>query len=267
MSTVELVILLIPVAVGIQLLATRLGVPSPALFVLGGLALVLIPGLPRFELDPNVVFVTFVPPLLFYGAITAPWRQFRLRAWPIVSLSVFLVLVTMTVVAVVARALDPVFTWAAAFTLGAIVSPPDPIAAVAVTRSLDVERGIEGVLQGEGLANDATALVAYNVAVAAVVTGAFSPSAAAVRLVFAAVVGVALGLAFGYGICWLFRTVAHTPLAQSALSLVSPYASYVAADRLGASGVLAVAAMGLVLGRQSARAYSAEVRIQFESLW
>jgi monovalent cation/hydrogen antiporter len=267
MSTVELVVLLIPVAAAIQLLSTWLKVPSPTLLVLGGLALALMPGLPHFEITPNVVFVTFVPPLLYYGALNAPWQQFRLRAWPILSLSVFLVLVTMTVVAIVTRALSAEFTWAAAFTLGAIVAPPDPVAAVAVVRSLDVDRDIEGVLQGEGLANDATALVAYGVAVTAAMTGAFSPSAAAVRLVYAAAVGVAIGLAIGYGLCWLFRNVAKTSLSQNALSLVIPYAAYVTADRLGASGVLAVVAMGLALSRGVVTAFKAEVRIQFESLW
>jgi Na+/H+ antiporter len=267
MTTVELVVLLIPIAAGIHLLAAWLRVPSPTLLVLGGLALALIPGLPRVVFNPNVVFVTFVPPLIYYGAITAPWRQFRVRAWPILSLSVFLVLVTMTVVAVVAHGLSPAFTWAAAFTLGAIVSPPDPIAAVAVTRSLDVSRGIEGVLQGEGLANDATALVAYSVAVAAAVTGTFSPGFAALRLVYAVAVGIAIGWAIGWILCVLFRTVVRTPLLQNAMSLVVPYVSYVAADRLGASGVLAVVMVGLVLGRRSARAFSAEVRLQFESLW
>jgi Na+/H+ antiporter len=266
-STVEFVVLLIPLAAGIQILSTWLKVPSPTLLVLGGLALALIPGLPHVTINPNVIFITFIPPLIYYGAITAPWRQFRLRAWPIVSLSVFLVLVTMTVVAIVAHALRPEFTWAAAFILGAIVSPPDPVAAVAVIRSLDVSRGIEGVLQGEGLANDATALVAYSVAVAAAMTGTFSPPAAAVRLVFAAAVGIAVGLAIGHGIEWFFRKIARTPLAQNALTLVIPYAAYVAADRLGASGVLAVVAVGLVLSRHSARAFSAEVRIQFESVW
>jgi Na+/H+ antiporter len=267
MSTVELVVLLIPVAVGMQLLATWLKVPAPTLLVVGGLALALIPGLPRAVLDPNVVFLTFIPPLLFFGAITAPWRQFKIRAWPILSLSVFLVLVTMTVVAVVAHAGMSIFTWAAAFTLGAIVSPPDPIAAVAVIRTLDISRGIEGVLQGEGLANDATALVAYNVAVAAAVAGTFSPGLAAARLVFAATVGLAVGVVFGVGILWVFGKVAQTPLSQNALTLIIPFATYVAADRLGASGVLAVVALGLVLSKRSARVFTAEVRIQFESTW
>jgi monovalent cation/hydrogen antiporter len=267
MSTVELVVLLIPVAAAMHLLAMRLKVPAPTLLVLGGLALAFMPGLPRIELSPNVVFLTFIPPLLYYGAITAPWRQFRLRAWPIVSLSVFLVLLTMAVVAVVAHALTPAFTWAAAFALGAIVSPPDPIAAVAVIRSLDVSRGIEGLLQGEGLANDATALVAYNVAVAAAVTGTFSPGGAAVRLVFAVVAGVGIGWVIGYVLCWLFRTLVRTPLLQNALILIVPYVSYVAADSVGASGVLAVVTVGLVLSRRGGRAFSAEVRLQFESLW
>jgi monovalent cation/hydrogen antiporter len=267
MSTVELIVLLIPIAAGIQVLATWWKVPSPTLLVLGGLALAFVPGLPRPVINPNVIFVTFIPPLLFYGAITAPWRQFQLRRWPIVSLSVFLVLVTMAVVAIVVHALSPAFTWAAAFVLGAIVSPPDPVAAVAVTRSLGVSRGIEGVLQGEGLANDATALVAYSVAVAAVSSGAFSPAGAGLRLVYAVVVGIAVGWAIGYVMCWVFLVVVRAPLGQNAIVLVVPYVSYVAADRFGASGVLAVVAVGLVLGRRSARAFSAEVRLQFESLW
>jgi monovalent cation/hydrogen antiporter len=267
MATVELVIMLIPIAAGIHLLAGWLKIPSPTLLVVGGLALAFVPGLPKLDVPPNLIFVLFVPPLLYYGAITAPWREFRLRVRPIISLSVFLVLVTMAVVAAVVHRLSPEFTWAAAFALGAIVSPPDPVAAVAVTRPLNVARSIEGILQGEGLANDATALVAYSVAVTAAVTGTFSPARAAVHLVVAAAGGIAIGLAIGAGTNWLYRICARSPLVQNAISLIVPFTTYVAADRLDTSGVLAVVAAGLMVGRHGSPALTAEVRIQFESLW
>jgi len=161
MRGVELVVLLLAVSAALRLVARRLRVPHPVLLVLAGLALVFVPGLPRVEVDPDALFLLFIPPLLYWGALNTSLRDFRLHFWPIARFGTLVVLLTIVAVAVVAHALTPEFSWAAAFTLGAIVSPPDPVAAIAVMRSIGARRVLTTILEGEGLVNDATALVAY----------------------------------------------------------------------------------------------------------
>src|ERR1044071_8983334 len=182
MRGVELVVLLLAVSAALRLVARRLRVPHPVLLVLAGLALVFVPGLPRVELDPDALFILFVPPLLYWGAVTTSLRDFRLHFWPIARFGTLVVLLTIVAVAAVAHALTPEFTWAAAFTLGAIVSPPDPVSAIAVLRTIGPHRRVTTTLEGEGLVNAATALVAYRFAIAAAVPGAFSLPRAVVGL-------------------------------------------------------------------------------------
>lgn len=174
MAGLELILLLLAVSAALRLVAERLTIPYAAVLVVGGLLLALVPGLPRVTLPPDVLFLVFIPPLLYAGAIAFPLRDFRREIGPIVRLSVVMVLVSTAAVAVVAHSLHPSFTWAAAVTLGAIISPPDPVAVLSIMRSMRIPRGIVSILEGEGLLNDATALVTYRLAVAAAVTGAFS---------------------------------------------------------------------------------------------
>ena len=199
MQALELILVLLAATAALHLLAVRLVVPTPVLLVLGGAILAAIPELPRPNLSPEVIFLVFVPPLLYWTAVNTSWRDFRTNLRSISLLAVGLVLVTMTVVAVVAHALAPEIGWGAAFVLGAIVSPPDPVAVTAVTRRLGVARDIVTILEGEGLVNDATALVAYRMAVAAVVAGGFSLGEAAVGFAWSAAGGLGVGLAVGCG--------------------------------------------------------------------
>ena len=173
----------------------------------------------------------------------------------------------MAAVAAVAHALLPEITWPAAFVLGAIVSPPDPVAAVAVMRKLGAPRRIMTLLEGEGLVNDATALVAYRIAVAAVVTGAFSPGRAALQLLVTGAGGAAVGLGMGWLIGQVRRRTPKFPIVENTISLLTPFLAYIPADWLGLSGVLAVVAVGLYLGRQGPRIISAATRVQAESTW
>ena len=176
-------------------------------------------------------------------------------------------LLTIAAVAVVAHALSPEFTWAAAFTLGAIVSPPDPVAAIAVMRSIGAQRDLSTVLEGEGLVNDATALVAYRVAIGAALTGSFSPGQAAVGFLLAGTGGVAVGLAVGWLISQVRRRVRGFPIVGNTISLLTPFFAYLPAEWLGLSGVLSVVAVGLYLGRVGPRIVPAATRIQAESMW
>jgi NhaP-type Na+/H+ or K+/H+ antiporter len=182
---------------GLNVLAQRLTIPYPIVLVLGGLVLGAIPGLPDIQLNPDLVLVIFLPPLLYSAGIFADLRALRDNLRPILLLSIGLVMATTVAVAVVAHEVMGL-SWALAFALGAIVSPTDPIAATTIMRNLGVPRRMVNVIEGESLINDATALVFYRVAVSAAVGGTFSASSAALELVGAAVGGIAIGVAVGY---------------------------------------------------------------------
>ena len=265
-------------------LATRLKVPYPILLVLGGSVLGFVPGLPRVELDPELVFLLFLPPLLYVSALFTSWRDFRANVRPISLLAVGLVLMTTFVVAAVVHTVAGL-PWAAAFVLGAIVSPTDAIAATTVAQRLGVPRRIVTVLEGESLVNDATGIVAYRVAVAAVVTGAFSIWLAGLQFVVGAVGGVAVGFAVGRLVVWARRHLAEDPSVQNIVSLLTPFVAYLAAEelphgmweRLHAlfgvpadlhfSGVLAVVTTGLYLGRKGPYITSSGTRLQGFATW
>ena len=265
-------------------LATRLGVPYPILLVLGGSALGFVPGLPPVELDPELVFLLFLPPLLYVSALFTSWRDFRANIRPISLLAVGLVLMTTFVVGAVVHTVIGL-PWAATFVLGAIVSPTDAIAATTVAQRLGVPRRIVTILEGESLVNDATGIVAYRVAVAAVVTGAFSIWEAGLQFVVGAAGGVAVGFAVGWLVVWARRHLSEDPSVQNIVSLLTPFVAYLAAEELPHSlwellhelfgvpgdlyfsGVLAVVTTGLYLGRKGPYIISSGTRLQGYATW
>ena len=267
MKALELVLVLLAATAAISVLAERLVVPAPVLLLLGGTVLAFVPQLPRPVLSPEVVFLVFIPPLLYWSAFNTSWRDFRRHLRSISLLSVGLVLVTMAAVAAVAHALVPGLPWPSAFVLGAIVSPPDAVAVAAVTRRLGIDRGILTVLEGEGLVNDATALIAYRMSVAAVVAGGFSLRTATVEFAWAAIAGVGVGVGVGMLIVALRRRLRVSSVASNTVSILTPFAAYIPAEHFGASGVLAVAAVGLYLGRQGPRVISPQTRTQAVAMW
>jgi CPA1 family monovalent cation:H+ antiporter len=267
MQGVELAVVLLIAATGLRLLAGVLEVPHPVLLVLGGLALAAIPGLPRIGFEPETLFLLFVPPLLYLTAFTTSLRDFRAQLGAIARYGTVVVLLTIVAVAAAAHALLPELTWPAAFVLGAIVSPPDPVAAVAILRRLGAPRSIVTLLEGEGLVNDATALVAYRIGVAAVVTGSFSPGRAAVQFLITGTGGAALGLGMGWLIGQVRRKTPRFPIVENTISLLSPFLAYIPADLLGLSGVLATVAVGLYLGHEGPRFIRAATRVQAEGTW
>jgi CPA1 family monovalent cation:H+ antiporter len=267
MISLELVFFLLAVSTVLRVVADRIKLPYPALLVTGGLLLALIPGLPRITIDPDLLFVVFVPPLLYWGARSFPLRDLRRQFAPIVRLAVVMVLVSMVAVAWVAHAIDPAFTWGAAFTLGAIVSPPDAVAVLSTMAVLGLPGPVEALLEGEGLFNDATALVAYRMAVAAVVTGLFSPSHAAVQFLIEGVGGVVIGLAVGFVVLQAHRVVRSVPVAENTVSLLTPFAAYLTADLAGTSGVLAVIAAAMYVGRGAVFVMRPATRLQNDATW
>ncbi|MFN2484215.1 MAG: Na+/H+ antiporter [Candidatus Limnocylindria bacterium] len=255
--------------VAIALFATlsrRLGVPYPILMVLGGALLGFVPGVPRVELTPDLVLVVFLPPVLFAAAFLTSPRDLRDNARPIGLLAFGLVLVTTVGVALVAQALVPEMGWPAVFALGAIVSPPDALAATAVAQRMGLPRRTVVILEGESLVNDATALVAYRFAVAAAVNGTFSLGDAAVRLPLVAGGGVLIGLAVGWVVVRILERLRDVPV-EILVSLLAPFAAYLPAEQLGVSGVLASVTAGVFVGSRAARALRSESRVLGGAVW
>jgi Na+/H+ antiporter len=267
MHGAELLLLLLMVAVaGLSILARPLGVPYPILLVLGGLVLGFVPGLPAVELSPELVLVLFLPPLLYVAAFFSSLRDLRADLRAISLSAVGLVLVTMGAVAVTAHALVDGLSWGAAFTLGAIVSPTDALAATAVARRLGVPRRLVTVLEGESLINDATALVAYRIALATAVGGSFVLWEAGLRFVAGVVGGVAVGLIVGWLVAVIRRRLEDPP-AEIVVSVVTGYAAYLPAERLGVSGVLAAVTAGLFIGWRAPELASPTTRLLAFSFW
>lgn len=263
---VELFILLITVMLALTVMARRLVIPYPILLVLGGLALAFAPGMPALALDPELVFVVFLPPILWAAAYFTSYRDFKRYLRSISLLAVGLVVVTTLAVAWVAHSIIPGISWAAAFCLGAIVSPPDAVAATAVLSRVGVPRQLITILEGESLVNDATALVLYRAAVIAMVSGSFSVGATVGAFFVVATIGVVVGLVVGRLIRW---AIVHTPdgFAQIAITLLGPYIAWVAAERVHASPVLACVAGGLYVRQYFSSEVSPLVRIQARSVW
>ncbi len=263
----EIVLLALLASVAALLVLARVvRIPYPILFVLGGLALGFVPGLPDIELEPELVFVAFLPPLLYAAAYFTSLRELRANIKPISSLAIGLVLFTMVVVAVVAHELIDGMPWAAAFTLGAIVSPTDPIAATAIARRLGVNRRVVAIVEGESLINDGTALVAYKFAVVAVVTGWFSLQSAGLEFVWNVAGGIAVGLGVGYVIRQVRKRIHHPP-TEIAIALLSGYFGFLPADAIGVSGILAAVVVGIYMGWHTPELTDAETRLQGEAVW
>lgn len=247
-------------------IAQRIGVPFPTLLVLGGLGLAFVPGLPRIALEPELVLLVFLPPLLFSAAFAMPLRDLRANIAPIARLSFGLVIFTMVIVAAVAQAVIPGLGWPAAFALGAILAPTDALAATTVFRRLGAPRIVVTLIEGEALLNDATALVAYRAAVAAVVGGSFVLSEALAGFVLAVVGGIAIGVVVGRVAAEILRRLDDPPV-EVAISLVIPFAAYLPADQFGLSGVLAAVAAGLVIGRRLGTVLTPNSRVLWLSTW
>jgi len=281
---IEIIVGLLVAVAALATLANRVKVPYPILLVIGGSVLGFVPGLPKVRLDPELVFLLFLPPLLYVSAIFTSWRDFRANIRPISFLSVGLVLMTTFVVGAVVHVAAGL-PWAAALVLGAIVSPTDAIAATTVAQRLGVPRRIVTILEGESLVNDATGIVAYRVAVAAVVTGAFSVWEAGLQFVVGAAGGIVVGLAVGWLVIWTRRHISEDPSIQNIISLLTPFVAYLTAeelphtvwvrvhdligipDDLHFSGVLAVVATGLYVGRKSPAVTSSGTRLQGFGTW
>jgi CPA1 family monovalent cation:H+ antiporter len=254
----------------LAILAKSLRIAYPIVFVVAGGLIAFIPGLPQIELKPDIVFLLFLPPLLYSGGFSTEWRDFRRQIGPIVFMAIGLVAATTVLVALVAHALIGM-PLAAAFVLGAIVSPPDAVAIEALSDELALPRPLAAILSGEGLINDATALVIYRFAITATIAGAFSWWQAGLLFVYVSIVGILVG-ALGFSalaalLQFLRKRGLTDALILTLFSLITPYVTYLLADALGASGVLAAVTAGILTSRKLTMLFDAEARIAAGGVW
>ncbi len=252
--------------VALTAVGRRLPVPPPILQVIAGALIGFLPWVSVPHLEPDVVFFVFLPPILWAAAYFTSFREFKANIRPISYLAVGLVLATAAAVAVVAHMLFPGMPWAVAVALGAIVSPPDAVAATAIVSRLPVPRRVIVLLEGESLVNDASALVLYRTAVAAAVTGAFSLGESIVRFFLDAGIGAAIGIAVGWLIIVAARR-ARDPMTDTLLTLAGPYLAWIAAEALHVSAVLACVSGGIYLRQQLSTSISPISRLQSRAVW
>ena len=265
-TIITLILSLLVVVVALAVVAPYLKIPYPILLVFGGLLLGFIPGLPQFALDPDLIFLLFLPPLLYASAWKTSWRDFHANLRPISFLAIGLVLFTTILIAIVAHMIVPGLPWAAAFVLGAIISPTDAVAATSIAQRLGIPRRIVTIIEGESLVNDASGLVAYQFAIAAVVTGTFSLASASLQFVVNSVGGILIGLAIGLILTQVHRFLNNPPL-EITITLLTPFVAYLLADGLHVSGVLATVTTGLYLAWRAPVLFSADTRQQALAVW
>src|SRR5947208_1016922 len=264
-TPVELILICLVAVALLALVARKIGVPYPILLTIAGGLLAFVPGLPTIRLDPQLVFDLFLPPLIYPAAVYTSWRDFRANLRSILPLAIFLVLLTMTATAYLLHALTGL-PLAVGFVFGALISPPDAVAALAVTQNLRVPRKIIVILEGESLINDATSFISFRFAVAAVLIGTFSLAQASLQFLFVAAGGICVGLAVGWLVVQLQKRLDDPPV-QTLFSLLTPYLAYFSGENLHVSGILAVVIAGIYVGWRAPRVLSGRMRLQAFPVW
>jgi Na+/H+ antiporter len=267
MEKFSFVIFILTVLITLSALIEKIRLPHPVFFVTAGLAIGFIPILPDLVLDPEVVFVIFLPPLLYDAAFHTSWHDFKTNIRPISTLAVSLVFFTTVTVAVTAYYFVPGFTWPLAFLLGAIVSPPDAVAAGGIIKGLGLNKRIITILEGESLVNDASALIAYRYALAAVTTGSFILWDASLQFLLVTGGGIAIGIIIGYLLIVAHKKIKNNATVETCLTLLTPFLSYLAAEKVHTSGILSVVSTGLFISWHSHEIFSYQTRMRARSVW
>lgn len=267
MENIALIILLLFGVAFLAVLSNRFKFPFPIALVLSGLLISLVPGLPTIRLQPYVVFIIFLPPLLYGAAWYTSWHEFKTYYRSISLAAVGLVLLTTTMVAIVAHYIIPDISWPFCFLLGAIVSPSDAVAATSVTRGLGLDPRLITIIEGESLVNDASGLIAYKYALAAVMAGNFIFWQAGLNFIWVVFAGVSIGLIIGYLMYLVHKNFICTPVIEVTLTCLTPFASYLIAEYVHVSGVLSVVTTGLYLSFRSNEIFTNESRIMVYSVW
>lgn len=267
MENIAVIIFLLFGIAFLGLLSNRYKFPFPIALVLSGVVISIIPGLPVVSLNPEIVFIIFLPPLLYGAAWNTSWHDFRANIRPISLAAIGLVLFTTASVAGVAHWLIPDLSWPMAFLIGAIVSPPDAVAATSVTKGLGLNPKSITILEGESLVNDASGLVAYKYALMAISAGNFIFWQAGLNFLWIAAAGIGLGLLIGYCMFLVHKKFVCDPVIEVTFTFLTPFASYLLAEHFHFSGVLAVVTTGLYLSFRSGEIFSHQSRIMTYSVW
>ncbi|UPZ14860.1 Na+/H+ antiporter [Flavobacterium humidisoli] len=267
MENIAVIIMLLFGVAFLSLVSKRYNFPIPIVLVLCGVIISVVPGLPVIALSPEIVFIIFLPPLLYHAAWHTSWSDFKQSIRPITFAAVGLVFFTTGLVAVFAHWLIDDMSWPLAFLLGAIVSPPDAVSATAITKGLGLNPRLIAILEGESLVNDASGLVAYKYALTAITAGNFVLWQAGLNFVLMSVLGIAIGLAVGYIMYYIHKRFVCDDIIEVTLTLLTPFASYLLAEHFEGSGVLAVVTTGLFLAARSGTIFSHESRIMTNTIW
>ncbi len=267
MENFKVVVFIMAILISLTAIVNKRKLPFPILLVAAGLFIGFVPQLPNLELDPDVVFIIILPPLLYDAASKTSWHEFRASIRPISALAITLVFFTTLSVAITAHYLIPGFSWPLAFVLGAIVSPPDAVAASGIIKGLGLNQKVITILEGESLVNDASALIAYRFAIMAVTTGSFVLWQAGLQFLLVAGVGIIIGIIVGYLFVLAHKKIENNPIVETSLTLLSPYVAYLAAEHFHMSGVLAVVTTGLVISWRSPEVFSYQARMRIRVVW
>lgn len=267
MENITIIIILLFGIAFLGILSKKYKFPFPIVLVLSGVVISVVPGLPVIALNPNIVFVIFLPPLLYYAAWYTSWHDFKGSIRPITLAAIGLVLFTTAAVAAVAHWLIDDISWPLAFLIGAIVSPPDAVAATSITKGLGLQPRLITILEGESLVNDASGLIAYKYALAAVMAGNFIFWEAGLNFFIAASAGIGIGLAIGYAMYIIHKKFVCDPIVEVTLTFLTPFASYLLAEHFHFSGVLAVVTTGLYLSFRSGQILTHQSRVMGTTVW
>jgi CPA1 family monovalent cation:H+ antiporter len=267
MDDFKIIVFILAILIILTAVVNKSKFPLPVVLVFAGLIIGFIPQLPDLALDPEVVFVIMLPPLLYDAASKTSWLEFKTSIRPISALAITLVFFTTVAVAVTAHYLIPGFSWPLAFVLGAVVSPPDAVAAGGIIKGLGLNKKVITILEGESLVNDASALIAYRYAVLAVTTGTFVFWQAGIQFLLVSVVGILIGFVTGFLFVWAHKKIENNPIVETSLTLLAPFVSYLAAEQFHMSGVLAVVTTGLVISRKSPEIFASQARMRIRVVW
>ncbi len=267
MENFKIVIFLLAVLISLSVVIDKLKLPNPVFLVLVGLIIGFIPILPDLAMDPAVVFLVFLPPLLYDAALRTSWHDFKTNIRPISAMGISLVFLTTAAVGVTAHFFIPIITWPLAFLLGAIISPPDAAAASGIIKGLGLNKNVISILEGESLVNDASALIAYRYALAAGITGSFLFWQAGLQFLFVTAGGILIGLLVGYVLIVIHKRINNYPVVETSLTLLTPFISYLTAEQVHTSGILAVVSTGLLLSWRSQEIFSYQTRMRTRLVW
>jgi Na+/H+ antiporter len=267
MEDFKIVVFIMAILITLTAIANKRKLPYPILLVAAGLLIGFVPQLPDLALNPDVVFVIILPPLLYDAASKTSWHEFRTSIRPISALAITLVFFTTVAVAITAHYLIPGFSWPLAFVLGAVVSPPDAVAASGIIKGLGLNKKVITILEGESLVNDASALIAYRYAITAVTTGTFVFWKAGLQFLLVAGIGILIGIVTGYLFVMAHKKIENNPVVETSLTLLTPFVSYLIAEQFHMSGVLAVVSAGLVIAWRSPEVFSYQTRMRTRVVW